>query len=303
MKTRIILFLFCCINALTAIAATPTATFHNIWLEHNVMWNGEKCLKICTDVTVDNAKGRNIDFIAYLEKPKGMGHKDKNNRYCTVKGNVCSSEEVTPIYESSHWKSFVIYLPNDEIHASPGNTTYYVYVAVWDNKTVIGRSGYVSFNMSGQSVQQNSPSDMKIPCVLCHQTGKCGVCGGLGYTVSRYGYLAGQSVSCNSCLGNGKCKTCHGKGYSIVQNHNGNVYVDGVYAPQGGGSSGSSRSSSKRKGSCSYCGGTGVSKTPNSGGSKAVWVAYYNKSGESCPYCNRVTKHYHDRCSHCNIPR
>ena len=55
-------------------------------------------------------------------------------------------------------------------------------------------------------------------------------------------------------------------------------------------------------GTCSACGGTGVNKTPNSGGSLHNWVAYYNSSGTKCPYCNRVDQHFHDKCPRCNTP-
>lgn len=53
---------------------------------------------------------------------------------------------------------------------------------------------------------------------------------------------------------------------------------------------------------CSACGGTGVSKTPNTGGSRSSWVAYYNSAGAKCPYCGRYTSHYHDKCARCNVP-
>lgn len=69
------------------------------------------------------------------------------------------------------------------------------------------------------------------------------------------------------------------------------------------GSSSSSSSSSSNSGVCSSCGGTGVSPTPNSGGSLASWVAHYNSQGNRCHYCGRYTQHFHDRCSSCNVPR
>jgi rRNA maturation protein Nop10 len=53
---------------------------------------------------------------------------------------------------------------------------------------------------------------------------------------------------------------------------------------------------------CQSCGGTGVSKTPNSGGSRTSWIAYYNSQGNKCPYCGRYTSHFHDKCSSCNVP-
>lgn len=53
---------------------------------------------------------------------------------------------------------------------------------------------------------------------------------------------------------------------------------------------------------CQSCGGTGVSKTPNSGGSLTSWIAYYNSQGNQCPYCGGYTEHFHNKCSSCNIP-
>lgn len=65
---------------------------------------------------------------------------------------------------------------------------------------------------------------------------------------------------------------------------------------------GSSYSSRRSSGVCTSCGGTGVEKRPNSGGSRQSWVAYYNSQGEKCPHCGGYTAHFHDRCAHCNIP-
>lgn len=58
----------------------------------------------------------------------------------------------------------------------------------------------------------------------------------------------------------------------------------------------------RESGTCRSCGGTGVSKTPNTGGSRTSWVAYYNSAGNKCPYCGGYTNHFHDKCSSCNVP-
>lgn len=68
------------------------------------------------------------------------------------------------------------------------------------------------------------------------------------------------------------------------------------------GGSGYDRSNRNSR-TCSSCGGTGVSPTPNSGGSLSSWVAHYNSQGNKCPYCGSYTKHFHDKCSSCNVPR
>ena len=71
------------------------------------------------------------------------------------------------------------------------------------------------------------------------------------------------------------------------------------------GRSGSDRSSRSNRNdrTCSSCGGTGVSPTPNSGGSLSSWVAHYNSQGNKCPFCGSYSKHFHDKCSSCNVPR
>lgn len=75
-------------------------------------------------------------------------------------------------------------------------------------------------------------------------------------------------------------------------------WADAQAASQRGGTS----SHHNNDGECRLCGGTGVSKTPYSGGSLSSWVAYYNYRGNKCPYCGGYTGHYHDKCSRCNVP-
>ena len=53
---------------------------------------------------------------------------------------------------------------------------------------------------------------------------------------------------------------------------------------------------------CNSCNGTGVNPRPNTGGSLSNWVAYYNQNGIKCPYCYKITSHFHDKCSSCSIP-
>lgn len=65
----------------------------------------------------------------------------------------------------------------------------------------------------------------------------------------------------------------------------------------------SSRRSQRGASTCSACGGTGVDPTPNSGGSRVSWRAYYNPNGTRCPYCGGYTEHWHNKCLECNHPR
>lgn len=157
-------------------------------------------------------------------------------------------------------------------------------------------------------------------CGNCHGTGICPICNGQGGIISAgYGnyypcYSCQSSGRCMLCRGNRVCSACHGSDYSgYVIGSTSTIAPDGTttrdnanyngYDSSGGGSgSGGGNNSGSSKG-CYKCGGTGVDKTPNSGGSLTSWIAYYNSSGSKCPYCGGYTSHYHDRCAGCNVPR
>ena len=82
----------------------------------------------------------------------------------------------------------------------------------------------------------------------CWGSGKCGFCGGDGYT-----YVAGNLVSCVTCNGKGKCAKCNGTGK--CHNCHGSGKVGGF---SGGGSS-SSSDSSMGDSALSGSGGSGAS--------------------------------------------
>lgn len=137
--------------AANANVIASTAKFNKIWLEHNVNHDGQKCLAIHFAVQVDGMRGRLVEFIAFVDSPKGVGHPDANNNYCNSNGNVVSTKKSDCIYESCVWQDFVIYLPNSEVHPKAGTNTYYIRVFAYDGSAIIGNSEFVSFEMTGSS--------------------------------------------------------------------------------------------------------------------------------------------------------
>lgn len=117
------------------------------------------------------------------------------------------------------------------------------------------------------------------------------VCGGTGRCVcTQYeypGYMPGSTIVV-------------GVDGQVISNIN---YGSGSSGSSSSGSSSrSSSGSSKRSGvGCSQCNYTGVDPSP-SGGNLTSWVAYYNSSGNKCPYCGHYDSHQHARCAHCNVP-
>ncbi len=291
-----------------------TATFSNIWIEHNVMRGDRKCLAIHVSVIVKGMKGETVKLVAYVESPKGKGHRDTNGSYCTNKGTVCASKKGNCIYESSQWSDFVIHLPNNEVHPKSGKNEYYVRVLAWRGSDCIGQSSYTTFSMRGNNNSQNHNNDdlsdlanhLKIPgaedndndsyynCEVCKGSGiqTCLVCNGTGGSVqwrcmtsppySSYHVF----VVCAACSGNKqvKCTFCYGKGKLKRPSNNSNGY-NGRY-PNNLYNNGNSNNSSL---TCRICGGSGVCTSCGGRGGEWKDTGYYtgsgNKSWINCPSC------------------
>ena len=154
-------------------------------------------------------------------------------------------------------------------------------------------------------------------CAACIGTGYCGICQGRGGIISA-GY--GNYYPCAMCMQTGLCQQCKGSrkcmcttlgnypGYVIGGTST--IYPDGStvsnkadYNNSSSSSSSSSKSnSSSSRAGCTKCGGTGVNPTQSSGGGLQSWVAYYNTSGNKCPYCANYNSHFHEKCPRCNVP-
>jgi hypothetical protein len=105
-------------------AITKSVTVNKIWLEHGVTQNDQDGLRVHIEVELNGYKGSDMRAIAYFESPKGVGHKDLNNRYRTTDGNVSVSEKFSPSYDNSTFNDLKIFIPNSELHLKEGKHTY-----------------------------------------------------------------------------------------------------------------------------------------------------------------------------------
>ena len=143
------------------IAFAQSVTVNKIWLEHNATQNNEKGLRIHTEVSLIGYKGSDMRAIAYFESPKGVGHKDLNNRYRTTDGNVSASVTFCPGYENTIYEDLKIFIPLSELHLKEGKHTYYCVVQIYGPNGYCASSDYVSFVGTGSSTpsQQAAPAN------------------------------------------------------------------------------------------------------------------------------------------------
>lgn len=124
---------------------SPKAKIHKVWAEHNVMYDGKKCMEIHVKFEVDNMKGKTGRVIAYFYTDSGTALTDYNSSYRTTNGKVSVGEDFTPSYDNSIWNDFVLYIPNSELHIT-NSGDYKFFVNIWShNSDDLAESDWVSF--------------------------------------------------------------------------------------------------------------------------------------------------------------
>lgn len=271
-----IVFAILCV--LTVNAGSGKLKFKN--LDHNVIINGEKCLVVHFSVDVYGYKDKDCSVAIYIDHPKGTGVKDKNGRYKSADGNVSTMVSGKCIYENTHWDDFVVYIPNEEIHALPGYNTYYIYAMLLVENQIVLDKIYCdkTFSMTGNTNQNsvnknvNNKSNNKnnnknnnvvrnyrenlkngykqvkvyengVRCETIYTT--CSMCHGSKNCLMCHGsggsYIGYNYYPCLACNKTGRCSLCT-DGYAINSVHWYDATGKEVYLPMqnGGGSSGGS---------------------------------------------------------------
>ncbi len=244
MKQILVVLFGTLLSALPFPAGSQSVEFHKQWIEHGVVQNGVKGMMLHFDFTTHGLLNKKCNLAVYVESPKGTPVKDMNGKYRDTGGNVATSEELTPIYEHSHYSDFKIFMPNDEVHMKSGKHTYYVKARLYHDDEFLDGRVYLSFvgtngSNSGanhnhyanqQSKKASNVSRADLPgggyseyirnedgsitsnqfmvCSVCCGSGTCIGCGGAGGR-----FLYGVYYPCTMCMGNvGKCRACQGRG-------------------------------------------------------------------------------------------
>lgn len=131
-------------------AFAGNVVFKKIWLEHNVLQDGQNGMKVHVAFSIYGMQGQKCSAIAYFDYPQGTGVKDTNGRYCTTGGTVCSSCTFTPNYSNTSFSDLSIFIPNSELHLLSGKRTYYTRVFIQaPDGNFIGNSDFASFDGTG----------------------------------------------------------------------------------------------------------------------------------------------------------
>lgn len=238
---KIYYLLLSCLMALAT--AAQSIKVNSKRLDHNVVENGVKGLKVHLDFELIDMNGAEGEVLVYLEQPKGVPVKDLNGSYLTVNGNVVFSSNYHSPYDNSRYEDFTVFMPLDELHMNPGTNTYYCKVKFYDtvNKQFMDNVVYLTFegtthekvrnenhhaqeervnrtNLPGGGYQEyishadgSMTMNTYLPCSFCRGTKQCQGCFGAG---GRWIY--GRYFPCTLCGGTNVCHACKGKGGTLT---------------------------------------------------------------------------------------
>lgn len=129
-----------------------SCTIGSVWAEHNYWQGGVKGMLIHTKFTIGNMTNRKSVCAAYFQLGNGNALKDFNYLYRSADGQVCVSEAFTPLYQSTVFNDFKLFLPYTELHMNSGtvNASLRFYILIYDNATEedLAKSDYVTFTFS-----------------------------------------------------------------------------------------------------------------------------------------------------------
>lgn len=181
-------------------------------------------------------------------------------------------------------------------------------------------SNNTSTRKSSTAKPTSSSNSNYVTCTKCKGTGICTFCKGAGIWTVRMNIGPDITMRCPTCQGKPKCDLCGGS-RKITKQKAANYEAfcraavqSGIlnYTPSSNSSSKSSSSSSSRTSSpassCHKCHGSGVDPNPVDIGNDHFtgyqsWAYHFHPGGTGCPYCKTTTKHWHQKCGICNIPR
>lgn len=127
-------------------------SIEKVWVDYNAYDEYDRSgIRIHVKFSVKNMKGVKGQCAAYFYNSEtSTALNDYNGSYCTVDDKVAVSKNFTPSYDSSKWDDFKLFIPDDELHLSPGNWKLYFNVRISDdskNKTLCNSDKHgFSFN-------------------------------------------------------------------------------------------------------------------------------------------------------------
>lgn len=133
--------------SVTPSTGTPLAKIDNVWIEHNAL-KGSPGMRVHVNFNTYNLKDEECQLAAYFYSASGERLEDFNQEYRATDSNVASFENFFPMYSSTTFSDYPLFLPYSELHLAPGYYQLKLKVAVWHGGTKLAESDWVYFDCS-----------------------------------------------------------------------------------------------------------------------------------------------------------
>ncbi len=119
----------------------PRASFDKMWVDYDVMNNGEKGMLLHLKFTAYEMKDMDAMAAVYFlyNNAKGGLLMDKNKKYNSAAGEVAVYKEVKPAYDPAVYDDLQIFVPYNELDLDPGT-----YELTMDVGLIHKEGGYIS---------------------------------------------------------------------------------------------------------------------------------------------------------------
>lgn len=114
-------------------APEPEAIVENVWVQHDVQGqDGSLGMVVNARLNLTGYQGVPFSAWAAFGFDGAAGIPDVDGLYTSPEGQVASTAQFTPEYESTLFEAFQIFLPYSQLHLAPGQYQLNVLIALWD---------------------------------------------------------------------------------------------------------------------------------------------------------------------------
>lgn len=170
-----------------------TAVIQNFFLQTGVKKGNQNGILSKFDFTVTGLKGITGRIGIVLKNNQGKIH-------------FLTEQEFTPIYDSSQYSDYEIFVSYDDLYKKLHNFLGTLTLSIIIRKKTDSKT--IAYKDYSSDIFLNL-----LKCTIClANKGVCSFCSGTGKIVISY-YM--PPTMCTSCCGSGVCVYCNGKGYTI----------------------------------------------------------------------------------------
>jgi len=112
--------------------ADVSGNFEDAWIEHNVIENGRKGMRVHVRFIVRNGNGVPSRLIAYFYYEEGKPLRSADSQYRTADGMVSAHESFTPRYDTATFDNFQLFVPYDALNMGPGKSRLKFNIELYD---------------------------------------------------------------------------------------------------------------------------------------------------------------------------